>query len=105
MWRSSEKERGLSFKDRVIAVVRNIPKGSVITYKDVAKMSGSPLAARAVGQILKNNYDPNIPCHRVVGASNLGGYNRGVSKKLQILREEGVDISGYLETPIIKPTA
>lgn len=84
----------MTFKDRVFEVVKKIPKGSVMTYKDVAKIAGSPMAARSVGQILKKNFDPNIPCHRVVGTSNLGGYNRGVSKKLQLLVEEGVDILG-----------
>jgi len=59
-------------------------------------MAGSPLAARAVGQILKKNFDSNIPCHRVVGASDLGGYNRGKEKKILILIEEGVDIKSLL---------
>jgi methylated-DNA-[protein]-cysteine S-methyltransferase len=77
-------------------VVKEIPRGSVLTYKDVAKMAGSPLAARAVGQILKKNFEPDIPCHRVVGASDLGGYNRGKEKKFIILIGEGVDIKSLL---------
>ena len=63
-----------------------------MTYQEVAKKVGSPNAARAVGLILKTNYDPKIPCHRVIRSDGgMGGYNRGGnSKKLAILRKEGV---------------
>ncbi len=55
-------------------MVKKIPKGRVLTYKEVAKLAGSPLAYRAVGNILNKNYDPNIPCHRVIKSSGaLGG--------------------------------
>lgn len=82
----------LSFKDKVFAVVREIKKGEVMTYKQVAKKVGYPGAARAVGSILKTNYDPKIPCHRVIRSDGkMGGYNRGGhAKKLAILKKEGV---------------
>lgn len=82
----------LTFKDKVFGVVKGIKKGQVMTYKQVAKKVGSPNAARAVGSILKTNYDPKIPCHRVIRSDGgLGGYNRGGnSKKLAILKKEGV---------------
>lgn len=70
--------------------MRRIPKGETMTYGDVARKVGLPNAARAVGNILHTNYDPQIPCHRVVRADGkLGGYNRGASKKLRLLNEEG----------------
>ena len=47
-----------SFTERVRAVVRDIPKGSVMTYGEVAAVAGSPGAARAVGTIMSKNYDP-----------------------------------------------
>jgi O-6-methylguanine DNA methyltransferase len=56
----------LSFRKRVFGVVKKIPKGSVLTYKEVAKRAGSPKAFRAVGSILKANFDPTISCHRVI---------------------------------------
>lgn len=86
----------MSFKQRVFDVVRTIPMGEVWTYNYVAKMAGSASAARAVGQILKKNYDPNIPCHRVVGARSLGGYNRGRDRKIEILLSENAAISHLL---------
>ncbi len=79
----------MSFHDRVLAVVAKIPRGQVLTYTDVARRSGNPKAARAVGAVLRTNYDPNISCHRVIRSDGtLGGYNRGVAKKLQLLQRE-----------------
>lgn len=80
-----------SFADKVYAVVRKIPKGKVLTYKEVARLAGSPKASRAVGNILHKNFDPQIPCHRVIRTDgNLGGYNRGAVEKRRKLIEEGV---------------
>ena len=80
----------ISFQQKVYEVVKKIPKGKVLTYKEVAVLSGSPKASRAVGNILNKNYDPNIPCHRVVGSDgNIGGYNRGSPKKRALLDKEG----------------
>ncbi|MDO8590945.1 MAG: MGMT family protein, partial [bacterium] len=80
-----------SFKDRVFYVVKKISAGSVLTYKEVARRAGKPKAARAVGAILRTNFNPKIPCHRVIYSNGrLGGYNRGVKKKFEILKQEGV---------------
>jgi methylated-DNA-[protein]-cysteine S-methyltransferase len=87
----------LSFKERVHSVVKSIPKGEVRTYKDVAKMAGNASAARAVGQILKKNFDPEIPCHRVIGTKSLGGYNRGRAEKLRRLTAENASIEHLLD--------
>lgn len=83
-----------NFTKRVQDVVRNIPKGQTLSYKEVATVAGSPGAARAVGTIMKNNYDPTIPCHRVIKSDgSLGGYNRGgIEKKKQLLNKESTDI-------------
>ena len=54
------------FSDRVCAVVKKIPKGKRMTYKQVATKAGNPKASRAVGMILSRNLDSKIPCHRVV---------------------------------------
>ncbi|MDO8619951.1 MAG: MGMT family protein [bacterium] len=84
----------LSFKEKVFAVVRNIPKGSVLTYKEVAVRAGSHRAFRAVGSAMKTNFDLAIPCHRVVKSSGeVGNYNRGgTPAKRKLLLSEGVPL-------------
>lgn len=83
-----------SFADRVRDAVRQIPRGETRSYGEVAKAIGYPRAARAVGTVMKNNYDPTVPCHRVIRADGtIGGYNRGgTERKRQILLEESMDI-------------
>lgn len=79
-----------SFSEKVYQVVRGIPKGKTLTYKEVAKLAGSAKAYRAVGSILKKNYDSSIPCHRVIKSNgDLGNYNRGNQKKKELLKDEG----------------
>ena len=78
------------FKQKVFAVVAKIPKGKTLTYKQVAMKAGSPRAYRAVGSVLATNFDPKIPCHRVIGSDGkMHGYNRGVDRKRAILKKEG----------------
>lgn len=77
------------FAQAVYDVVRRIPKGQTMTYKEVARAAGRPKAYRAVGNILNKNYDPSIPCHRVVRSDgSTGGYNRGTEMKETRLKEE-----------------
>lgn len=78
------------FKQKVLNIVRKIPKGKVLTYKQVAARAGSPNASRAVGSILKTNFNPKIPCHRVIRSDGIAGeYNRGRENKIKLLRAEG----------------
>lgn len=59
-----------SFEERVFAAVRQIPRGCVATYGDIAYLVGAPRAARAVGNALHRNPDGDLtPCYRVVNAS------------------------------------
>ena len=78
-----------TFTEKVYAVVTQIPKGETMTYLEVAQLAGSPKAFRAVGNILNKNYNPQIPCHRVIRSDGqTGGYNRGSVRKEKILNEE-----------------
>jgi methylated-DNA-[protein]-cysteine S-methyltransferase len=83
-----------TFRDRVRAVVRKIPPGRTLTYKEVAIRAGNEKAARAVARIMAGNYDPEIPCHRVIRTDGgLGGYNRGgIEAKRRILIQEGASL-------------
>lgn len=85
------------FKTNVQSIVMQIPKGSIMTYQQVAVRAGSPKAARAVANIMAANYDPAIPCHRVIRSDGrLGGYNRGgITGKAQLLLAEGVVLYEY----------
>ena len=78
-----------TFSEKVKDAVGKIPRGSTLTYAEVARRAGNPRAYRAVGNILNKNYDLDIPCHRVIRSDGrVGGYNRGAEKKKEILRKE-----------------
>ncbi|TSC68244.1 MAG: AraC family transcriptional regulator, partial [Parcubacteria group bacterium Gr01-1014_72] len=67
-----------------------IAAGETLSYAEVARRAGSARAARAVGAILKTNYDADIPCHRVIRSDGtLGDYNRGAEQKHALLQREG----------------
>jgi O-6-methylguanine DNA methyltransferase len=81
-WRSTGRRLHLAyektFSDKVRDIVRKIPKGKTMTYKEVASKAGNPKAARAVGAVMRSNYDPSIPCHRVVASDGkMRPCNRG----------------------------
>lgn len=75
-----------TFTDKVKAVVAKIPKGKTLTYKQVAKKAGNEKAARAIGTIMRKNFDPKVPCHRVIRSDGgIGNYNRGGEKAKRVL--------------------
>ncbi len=79
------------FTKLVYDIVRKIPKGKTLSYKQVAAYAGRPNAARAVGTILKKNCDKTIPCHRVIKSDgSIGMYNGLRGKKEQLLKKESV---------------
>jgi O-6-methylguanine DNA methyltransferase len=80
-----------TFAEKVRDIVRRIPEGSTMTYAAVAAAAGNSKAARAVGSIMRSNYDETVPCHRVVASDgSMRGYNRGgIVAKEAILRREG----------------
>lgn len=86
------------FADKVYALTKQIPKGKVATYGQLAKKAGKPKAARAVGLFMKTNPNaPHTPCHRVVSwDGSLTGYSGkgGISGKKAMLLEEGVYFTG-----------
>jgi O-6-methylguanine DNA methyltransferase len=83
----------ISFTEKVLNIVANIPQGKVMTYKFVAMKAGNPKAARAVGMIMSQNKDKNIPCHRVIKSDgSMGGYNglRGKDKRIILQNENAL---------------
>lgn len=87
-----------TFKSKVYEILRKVPKGKVTTYGQIAKLAGSPNAARAVGMCMRTNPDaPHTPCHRVVASDgSLHGYSAGdgIPTKMKMLLEEGVAFKG-----------
>ena len=88
----------MSYYDKVYEVVRRIPKGKVATYGQVAALTGSPRASRAVGYALHFNPEPGvIPCHRVVnrmGRVAPAFAFGGIDAQASLLRAEGVEVEG-----------
>jgi len=79
------------FRIKIYQVVKKIPPGRVMTYKQVAELAGYPKAWRAVGNVLNKNKDSKIPCHRVIRSDGrVGGYKDGEKKKITLLCKEGV---------------
>ena len=85
------------FARRVMNALTSVPYGEVITYEALAKLSGSPGAARAVGTIMaKNPFPVIVPCHRVVrGDGTLGNYSggKGPATKRHLIEFESMHAS------------
>lgn len=81
------------FQREVLLLTKDIPRGKVLSYGEIARRLGKEGAARAVGQALARNPIPIvIPCHRVLAADGaLGGYSggKGIETKKQLLELEG----------------
>ena len=80
-----------SFNLRCYDLLREIPKGKVVTYADIAHQLGGK-AYQAVGNAMANNPDVIIvPCHRVINSNGaIGKYALGTDKKIALLKEEGI---------------
>jgi methylated-DNA-[protein]-cysteine S-methyltransferase len=83
-----------AFHKAVYAATRSIRWGGVATYGEIARMIGSPGAARAVGHALSRNpIAVIIPCHRILAAGGkIGGFSAhgGAEAKARLLEIEGV---------------
>lgn len=82
---------------RIYAVVKQIPKGRVATYGQVASLAGNPRWSRVVGYALHVNPEPGgIPCHRVVnrfGETSKAFAFGGEDVQRKLLEEEGVSFT------------
>lgn len=84
----------MNFYDKIYEVVKDIPKGMVATYGQVAFLAGNPRASRVVGWALHKNPEfLNIPCHRIVFADGRlasGFVFGGPDVQRDLLEAEGV---------------
>jgi methylated-DNA-[protein]-cysteine S-methyltransferase len=78
------------FQLELARTLRSVPYGETVTYGELAALAGRPGAARAAGTFCaQNRFAVLVPCHRVVGASGLGGYGElGLGYKRRLLRLE-----------------
>ena len=77
------------FQNKVYEIVKKIPRGKVMSYKEVAEKIGKPRAYRAVGNALNKSasWRTDIPCHRVIRSDgSIGGYRKGIKKKVKLLK-------------------
>jgi methylated-DNA-[protein]-cysteine S-methyltransferase len=83
-----------AFQRAVVETLRNVPWGEVVSYGELAALSGHPNAQRAAGSVCANNRFPLVvPCHRVVAANGIGRYGTsGVGYKRRLLELEGVTL-------------
>lgn len=83
----------MTFRERVYAIVEQIPKGRVMTYGQIAALCGNPRAARIVGGVAHFG-DPRLPWQRVVkkDGSLAEGFPGGTEGHAQVLRQEGVAV-------------
>ncbi len=83
------------FQQAVWDAVRQIPRGRVTTYGEIARHLGTG-AVRAVGSaVAKNPHAPAVPCHRVVRSDGMAGQysgGQGMATKIALLREEGIEV-------------
>ena len=85
----------MNFKDKVYSLLKKVPKGRIVTYKELARALNSK-AYRAVGTAMKlNENSPIVPCHRVVKSNgSVGDYSGkgGIRGKIILLEKEGIKV-------------
>src|SRR5689334_13265929 len=96
-----------NFKQQVLAYIKKIPRGKVVSYGQVAAMCGSPRAARQVGGILRAcSQAQQLPWWRIInnqGVLSIKG-NWTETKELQrlLLQKEGVEVSNNFTVDMVK---
>ena len=82
------------FQRSLIEALRDVPRGDVVSYGELAALAGRPRAPRAAGAVCAaNRFAFIVPCHRVVAAHGIGGYGgTGVDVKRRLLALEGVEL-------------
>jgi len=87
----------MTFRDRVLHVVRRVPYGRVVSYGQVALWAGSPRAARQVGGVLfgLRDADGDVPWQRVINArGGISTFKVGAGElQIALLRSEGVEVT------------
>jgi methylated-DNA-[protein]-cysteine S-methyltransferase len=87
-----------AFQRKVYLALLDVPRGTTITYGELAKRIDCK-SAQAVGQALRRNpFAPEVPCHRVVAKDGIGGFSgqtegKLIAKKIELLKSEGATLT------------
>lgn len=86
-----------NFRQRVEAIMADVPTGTVTTYGDVAAMAGSPTAAQIVGSIAHYG-NPALPWHRLVNRFGglAAGFHGGRDVQAELLEHEGIRCTNHI---------
>ncbi len=80
---------GTEFRLEIWEELLRVPYGETLTYAELARKAGHMGAARAVGGAVGSNpVSIIVPCHRVIGVADMGGYAWGTDRKDWLLRHE-----------------
>ena len=91
--------RRLMLKEKIYNYLLTIPKGKVVTYKQIAEYLGNPKLPRVVGNILHKNPNENkYPCYKVVNSK--GNLSRnfafgGIEKQKEKLEADDIKVINY----------
>ncbi len=106
------KEPDPKYRERVYRLVRQIPRGRVMTYGQIAVMLGQGYTPRTVGFVMHGADENKTPWHRVInsqGRCSTGGVVLPADKQQRMLEAEGVKFTSGgkcdLETFIWRPAA
>ncbi len=86
----------MTYHQRCIEIIRNIPRGKVATYGQIAALAGNPRGARQVSRILHSSSEKEgLPWHRVINSKGGISLERGRGYELQktLLEQEGVEFN------------
>ena len=82
---------GTPFQKKIWEAIYKIPYGQSTTYSQLADSVKHPASFRAVANACGQNRIPIIiPCHRILGKNNLGGFSGGLDIKKKLLKQEGM---------------
>lgn len=87
----------VSFKERVYELMAQVPEGQVVTYGDLAGLSGHANASRIIGGIA--HYGPTeLPWHRLVNRFGglASGFHGGREAQQQLLEQEGLNCTNFI---------
>jgi methylated-DNA-protein-cysteine methyltransferase-like protein len=85
-----------NYRERVYAIVRQVPRGRVMTYGQIAEILGEGYTPRTVGYVMHGADSENVPWQRVInaqGACSTGRMTMPVNLQQSMLESEGVEFS------------